>query len=195
MALILDWKEAAQALLETQAVGILPSDTLYGLMCRAADEKAAERLYALKHRENKPGTLIAASVEQLVELGIKARYMRPVEHYWPGSISIIIPTGNSLGYLTQETGSIAVRVIAESPLKELMRRVGPLLTSSANQSGMLPAENIEQAKLYFNDNVDFYVDGGTLAGRQPSTIIRIIDDAIEILRDGAVKINEKGEIL
>jgi len=44
-------------------------------------------------------------------------------------------------------------------------------------------------------NVDFYVDGGDLSGREPSTVIRVVDDAIEVLREGAVKIDESGEII
>jgi tRNA A37 threonylcarbamoyladenosine synthetase subunit TsaC/SUA5/YrdC len=47
---------------------------------------------------------------------------------------------------------------------------------------------LEQAKDYFGTDVDFYVDGGDLSDRQPSTIIKIVDDAIKIIREGAVKI-------
>src|SRR5688500_17753578 len=78
-------------LLNSGGVGVIPTDTVYGLVCSAANQEAVARLYALKSRENKPGTVIAASVDQLVALGIKARYLKPVESYWPNPISVIIP--------------------------------------------------------------------------------------------------------
>jgi L-threonylcarbamoyladenylate synthase len=69
-----------------------------------------------------------------------------------------------------------------------------LVTSSANQPGEPPAETLAAAHRYFGEDVDFYLEGGDLSGRQPSTIIRVIDDAIEVLREGAVKISETGKI-
>lgn len=184
---------AIVSLLMQGAVGVLPTDTVYGLACRAADENAVRRLYKLKNRENKPGTLIAATTEQLIELGIKARYLKAVEHYWPNPISIVIPN-HELAYIHLGAGSIAVRIPKQAELAKLLQRIGPLLTTSANPPGKSEAVNIEQAKKYFGESVDCYVDGGDLSGRQPSTLIRVVDDAIEILREGAVKISETGEI-
>ncbi len=85
--------------------------------------------------------------------------------------------------------SLAVRVPDDKSLQALLKQSGPVLTSSANQPGQEPATNIEQAKQYFGDQVDFYEDGGDLSGRQPSTVIRVLDDAIEVLRQGAVKVD------
>jgi L-threonylcarbamoyladenylate synthase len=58
---------------------------------------------------------------------------------------------------------------------------------SANPEGKEPAKTIEEAKRYFTDKVDFYVDAGKLDS-QPSTLISIINGAIEVLREGVVKI-------
>lgn len=69
-------------LLLASAVGVIPTDTVYGLVARASDEAAVARLYSLKPRENKPGTIIAASIDQLVELGIKYRYLKAVEEFF-----------------------------------------------------------------------------------------------------------------
>lgn len=183
-------------LLKDGKIGVLPTDTVYGLVCRAADQAAVERLYKLKQREQKPGTIIAASVEQLVELGLKARYLKAVESYWPNSITIIIPTGFDLPHLHQGKGALAVRIPKSSDFTKLLEKTGPLLTSSANHPGEKPANTIQEAKQYFGDQVDFYVDGGDLSDRQASTIIRVVDDAVEVLRKGAVTIDETtGEIL
>ena len=83
-----------------------------------------------------------------------------------------------------------MRVPDDKTLQSLLQKTGPLLTSSANQPGEPPAETIGQAKKYFGDNIALYADGGELSGRKPSTIIRIVDDAIEVIRPGAVQINE-----
>lgn len=175
------------------AVGVIPTDTVYGLAARAADPEAVERLYAMKRRDAKPGTLIAADSEQLESLGLKHRYIKAVEQFWPGAISVIIPCSDpALRYLHRGKMSLAVRIPADKDLNKLLKSTGPLLTSSANQPGEPPAETIAQAQKYFGDAVDFYMDGGDLSGRQPSTIIRVIDDAIEIVRQGAVKIDETG---
>lgn len=181
-------------LLMAGKAGVIPSDTIYGVMARAVDVAAVHRLYELKKREQKPGTLIAASIEQLIELGIKARYLKAVEQYWPNPISIIIPTGPQLAYLHQGKMSLAMRIPKDDQLQHLLKQTGPLITSSANTPGDPPADTINEAKKYFGDKVDFYVDGGDLSNRPPSTIIRILDDAIEVLRPGAVKIDENGRI-
>jgi tRNA threonylcarbamoyl adenosine modification protein (Sua5/YciO/YrdC/YwlC family) len=173
------------------AVGVIPTDTVYGVAARAADESAAARLYQLKKRDGKPGTLIAASIEQLEELGLKHRYLKAVEQFWPGAVSVVIPAANpELAYLHRGKMTLAVRVPNDKKLRALLRQTGPLLTSSANHPGEPVAATITQAKDYFGGLVDFYIDGGDLSQREPSTIIRIIDDAIEVLRPGAVKIDD-----
>lgn len=183
----------AAPLLQAGKVGVMPTDTVYGLVALAQDAHAVHRLYKLKHREHKPGTLIAASVEQLTSLGIPRRYLKPVEHYWPGSISIVIPAPLELRYLHQGKGSLAVRIPDSEPIRELLSVTGPLLTTSANLPSEPTAQNTTQAQHYFHDTVDFYVDGGDITESKPSTIIRIVDDAVEVLRRGAVEINEQGE--
>lgn len=178
-------------ILNNSGLAVIPTDTVYGLVCRAADKAAADKLYKLKSRENKPGTVVAASIDQLVDLGIKRRYLTAVEQYWPGAISIEIP--HDLAYLNQGTGRQALRVVTDKRLLDILAKTGPLLTSSANQPGEPTSKNIIDAKKYFGNKVDFYLDGGKIDG-PPSTLIRIVDDAVEVLREGAVKINPAGEI-
>lgn len=187
--LLKDINQAA-AQIKDGKIGVLPTDTVYGVVCLAADPAAVSRLYSLKKRHDKPGTLVAASQQQLVDLGIKARYLKAVQGYWPNPISIIIPTGIDLPHLTQGKGSIAVRIPSDPGFNELLKQTGPLLTSSANQPGQPPAATAQEAINCFGDEVDFYVDGGNLGDRPPSTIIRMLDDAVEVVRQGAVTIDE-----
>ena len=180
--------------LKAGGVGVMPTDTLYGLVAQAANQSATEALYKLKGRSNKPGTLIAASIDQLVQLGIKRRYLTAVEQFWPNSISVVIPTGSALDYIHQGKQTLAVRIPGDTKIHDLLEQTGPLITSSANTPGAEPATTIDEAREYFGDTVDFYVDGGSKRGAEASTIIRIVDDAVEVLREGSVKINEAGRI-
>lgn len=177
------------------AVGVIPTDTVYGLACVATDKNAVARLYELKAREHKPGTLIAASIDQLVELGIPRRYLTAVEQYWPNPLSVVISCGEALDYLHMGKRSLAMRIPDDRQLVDFLSQTGPLLTTSANQPGEPPAETLEQAQQYFGDSVDYYVDAGDRGSRPPSTIIRVVDDAIEILRQGAITIDEAGRIV
>lgn len=185
------YDKAAIILQQAGNIGVIPTDTVYGVAARAADEAATSRLYELKKRDDKPGTLIAADIDQLEALGLKHRYLKAVEQYWPGAVSVAIPASDpKLKYLHRGKMSLAVRIPKDRQLQNLLQKTGPLLTSSANQPGEPPANTIKEAKGYFGDSVDFYTDGGDLSDRQPSTIIRIIDDAVEVLREGAVKIDD-----
>lgn len=182
------------SLLATGAVGVLATDTVYGLAARAHDKTAVKRLYALKDRDTNPGTIIAANTLQLESLGLKHAYVKAVEQYWPNPLSVVIPCGDDMAYLHLGKHSLAVRIPRDEQLRQLLEKTGPLLTSSANHPGEPTAETIADAEAYFHDRVDFYVDSGELRDRPPSTVIRIVDDAIEVLRMGAVHINEQGRI-
>jgi len=173
---------------------VIPTDTVYGVVARAADPVAVTRLYHVKRRDHKPGTVIAASIDQLVELGLKRRYLTAVEQWWPAPLSVVIPCGDELTYLHQGKRSLAVRIPDNAELRAVLERTGPLLTTSANHPGKPTANTVEEARAYLGDEVDFYKDGGDLSGHEPSTVVRIIDDAIEVLREGAVKIDESGKI-
>lgn len=177
------------------AVAVLPTDTVYGLVCSAANPAAIARLYGLKDRHQNPGTVVAASVEQLVKLGIPLKYLRAVEHYWPNPISIEMPVGPILTEIHQGKGRFAVRIPSHQGFRQLLELTGPLVTTSANQPGEPVALNMAQAQDYFGNSVDFYVDGGDLSHHKPSTIIRIVDDAVDVVREGAVAIDSSGQII
>jgi L-threonylcarbamoyladenylate synthase len=177
------------AKLKSGNVGVIPTDTVYGLVARAHDKEAVARLYALKNRDHKPGTVIAASVEQLIELGVDKAHLDRVKRWWPASLSVETPLSDGLSYLHQGTGRQGFRVVADEAVREILLETGPLVTSSANHPGEPGSVTVQEAWNYFKDAVDFYLDGGDRTGRSPSTIAKITDDGLlEIIRDGAVKI-------
>jgi tRNA A37 threonylcarbamoyladenosine synthetase subunit TsaC/SUA5/YrdC len=91
-----------------------------------------------------------------------------------------------MNYLRLGHNGLAVRLPAGEQLQALLTKTGPLLTTSANHPDEPTAATIQAARQYFNSNVDFYIDGGNLSGSVPSTIIGVVDDAVEVLRPGAV---------
>ena len=183
-------KQCIEVLLKG-GIAVIPTDTVYGLVCRAIDKKAVKRLYSIKQRTTNPGPIISAAIEQLISLGIKRRYLKAVEHFWPNPISIEIP--HDLDYLNLGTGRQAMRVVKGKKLVDFLKQTGPLLTTSANSSGEPPAKNIAAAKKYFAEDIDYYLDGGEIDA-VPSTLISIEDDVVNVIRQGAVKINANGEI-
>jgi L-threonylcarbamoyladenylate synthase len=183
------------ALLLAGKVGVMPTDTVYGLVAGAANPEAAARLYALKKREHKPGTVVAASVEQLISLGVPEQYLRRVQHLWPNPLSVEIPLGGNLDYLHQETGRQGFRVVSDERLRNILEQTGPLVTSSANQPGEPGSSNVHEAFGYFGDALDFYIDGGDLSGRPPSTLIGIANDGtVTVYREGAIRISSSDPI-
>ena len=99
--------------------------------------------------------------------------------------SIVVPAGsNTPEWLPRAADdTIAFRRPADEELIRLLRQSGPVLAPSANIQGELPALNIKEAKHYFGDKVDLYVDGGFAANRPPSRVVRPkADGTLEYLR-------------
>lgn len=175
------------ALLQSGSVGVIPTDTVYGLVTIASDSQAVERFYNLKQREQKPGTLIAANIEQLLAIGVDQSELDLVSKWWPNPLSAVLTVHGS-DYLHQGVGTLAMRVVANQNVRTLLDQTGPLITSSANQPGEPPATTIQEAIAYFGDSVDFYVDGGVVKDVLPSTIIRPTSGGIEVLRQGSISL-------
>jgi L-threonylcarbamoyladenylate synthase len=155
---------------------VLPTDTVYGLACSAWSPDAVARMYAIKRRDGKPGTIIAANADQLYEMGFAKDELARAEAFWPGPVSVILSANSKLAYLHMGKNSLAVRIPADEYLRKLLLQTGPLATTSANFTGEPTVATIEQAKHLFGSTVDHYVDGGDLSERRPSQIIRFLED-------------------
>lgn len=186
---------ALPALLAEGKVGVMPTDTIYGLAADAHNPQAVQKIGMLKGHGQMPGTVIAASPAQLIELGIEPAVVKKVAHLWPNSLSIELPLGPQLSHLFQQGPHRAFRVVADARLRALLEKTGPLLTSSANLHGEPAANTIGEAEAYFGDQADFYVEGGDLSGNLPSTIAGLRPDGtFEIFREGAVPLHPDGTI-
>ena len=116
--------------------------------------------------------------------------------YWPGKISVVLPLlrqgfggqacRRKFSYLHRGTNSLALRVPAGAKIRAFLKQTGPLVAPSANTEGKPPAKTIAEAKKYFGERIDFYIDAGKKDSR-PSTFVRILKNKTVVLREGAVK--------
>ncbi len=173
------------AILKRGGVGVLLTDTIYGLVGRALHKKAVERIYRIKGRNpNKPLIILISSVRDIARFGIvlDVKTKQILRTVWPGRVSVIVPCPSQrFAYLHRGTKTLAFRLPKKPSLLALLRRTGPLVAPSANPEGLPPACNVTEAKKYFGDNVDFYLAGGR-PQRNPSTLITIKDGEIISLR-------------
>jgi len=164
--------EVVQTLL-SGGVAVIPTDTIYGVVALAANQKAVERVYSLKKRApDKPCIILISNPNQMLYFGVDKKWLEKTAKYWPGPNSLIVPTlGEGFDYLTRDTSSLAFRLPDKSDLISLIEKTGPLIAPSANPESLPPATNTTQAKKYFGNLVDIYIDGGDYSGALPSKLI------------------------
>lgn len=180
----MDYTEAIEAL-QDGGIGVIPTDTVYGVVGSALLPDTIDRIYELKRRQkNKPLIVLISDIEMLEQFGIElSESLRAhLAKHWPGPVSVILPTlDDQFEYLSRGTDTIAFRLPADADLQELIRQVGPLVAPSANMEGMAPATTTDEARRYFGTDVDFYIDGGVRDGA-PSTILLFDGEAEEVVR-------------
>ncbi|MBI2506742.1 MAG: L-threonylcarbamoyladenylate synthase [Candidatus Colwellbacteria bacterium] len=176
-------------ILTSGGVGILGTDTIYGLVGSALRPDAVERIYKLRYRDlRKPMIVLIGSLGDLNLFKIKLS--RKEEDFltkiWPGEVSVILScSSNQFEYLHRGVKSLAFRLPKKKSLVQILRKTGPLTAPSANSEGHPPARTIKEAKKYFGDKVDFYLDEGRLDGH-PSTLAALENGKLVIKRRGAV---------
>lgn len=167
------------------AVGVLPTDTLYGIVASTSFPASIERLYEVRNRSSLKGciTLLAAADQARNMIVWNKSTRDAAKKYWPGPVSIILSVSDETpDYLHPIDNTLAFRVPDNKDLQSLLWLTGPLFAPSANMAGEKPAATIDEAKAYFGDTIDFYVDAGDLSGNKPSTLIRPSEHGIEVLR-------------
>ncbi|MDP4008881.1 MAG: L-threonylcarbamoyladenylate synthase [bacterium] len=184
--------EKSASLLLQGNVGIVPTDTMYGVVASALNKEAVEHLYAIRKRVAvKPCIILIPSILNIHQFGIHpdAHTIHMLEAWWPGKVSVVLPcSSKQYEYLHRGTWSLAFRIPDSTPLRELLKRTGPIVAPSANIEGQSPARTIEEAYAYFGNSVDFYVDARELP-ITPSTLVSIKNKKVTLLRQGAVTIS------
>lgn len=217
MSPIFDCRDEAQLLTgmrhARQAIGrgelvVIPTDTVYGVAADAFDHQAVARLLAAKGRgRQSPPPVLVAGLTTLRALvaEVPEPVERLIEAYWPGGLTIVLPSQPSLSWDLGETrGTVAVRMPAHRIALELLEETGPLAVSSANLTGMAAGITAEDAEGMLRDSVSVYLGDGPSKTGVPSTIIDATglvggddDDEprVRVLREGAVSRAQLRDVL
>lgn len=179
---------AARALAAGRLV-VYPTDTLLGLGARATDRRAVARLEALKERPAGQPLSVALSsteeVEEWADLTPAAR--RWARRHLPGPYTVLVrpspwATHRLPPSVVPPGGALAARVPDHPVARELARRVGPIVATSANRHGALPCRTVDAARRAFRSQVAVYVPAHPAPSGRPSTLVDLRHDPPRPLR-------------
>lgn len=161
------------------AILIYPTDTVYGIGCNAADERAVKKLRQIKGTDH-PFSVIAPS-KQWIQENLRVGSPEFMEKL-PGPVTLILMKKGKLLDAAAAGLTLGVR-IPDHPIMKLMEKAGvPFITTSANPSGQPAPANPGEISRELERQVDFVIDGGQLPGR-PSKIIDLTGPAPVVLRE------------
>jgi L-threonylcarbamoyladenylate synthase len=168
-------------------VAVIPTDTVYGLVCDAADAGAVERIYSIKQRPaGLELTLLAATaadIDSAIEFTDLVR--RLATQYWPGPLSIVGRRGARRLAIPTAGSTLSCRVPAHAIALEVLGQTGPLASTSANRHEMPPATTAEEAAAQLGGDVDAILGGDASIGLA-STIIDCTTTPPRVLREGPI---------
>ena len=182
-------------ILDNDGLIIFPTDTVYGIACNAFSDKALHNLFSSKNRSyDKPINVLVDSISKinLVVDNINNIEKELINKYFPGNLTIIFNKKDNVSdILTANNKTVGVRIPNhEIALKILSSYSYPLAVTSANISGNTTNTEIKDFIDDFKDKVDIIIDGGKL-NTIPSTIVRVEEDKIKVLREGNLKTDSK----
>jgi len=164
MSNYLDDLNEVKVILNSGKVVLCPTDTIWGLSCKAFDELAVERIYQLKKRDrNKPFILLVDNISRLKNL---VEHIHPrietLIHYHLRPLSIIYKAKPSLPkFLIPETDTVAIRVTKHPMLQELISLIdAPLISTSANEQGKKTPVNFDDISILMKREVDYVFHTG-----------------------------------
>lgn len=151
-----------------------PTEAVFGLGCSPVFADAVERILTLKHRPAGKGLILVAAdtgqLEDLVDLGAVPD-PEQVLATWPGPVTWILPARPGVPYwLRGDSDGLAVRVSAHPVVRELCRLTGPLVSTSANPAGAVPARTPERVRFYFGTTLDYILPGRPGGAPTPTEI-------------------------
>ena len=191
---------AAVAALTRGEVIAFPTETLYGLGAPCPNPAAVEKVFQLKSRvATNPIPVLIADQEMLFEFGVRdstacgktnrALLARPIAIVFPARRDIPRPLVNA-------TSGIGVRISSQPIAAELIQALGrPLTATSANPSGQPPARTVQEAKEYFSEQINIFVDGGELTSQTGSTVVELVGDSLRVIRTGDIDRSQLKDVL
>jgi L-threonylcarbamoyladenylate synthase len=182
----------AGRMLAAGALVAFPTETVYGLGADATDSAAIARLYAAKGRPSfNPLIAHVAGIEAAFELGhfdLAARKL--AEAFWPGPLTLVVPAkeGGPVCELARAgLSSLAIRVPSDPVARAILRAAGkPIAAPSANRSGHVSPTTAAHVLADLDGRIDAVVQGHATPIGVESTILACLDEAVMLLRPGAV---------
>jgi L-threonylcarbamoyladenylate synthase len=182
----------AIAILKKGGIIAYPTENFYGLGAKYDMDSALERLYKIKKRpQEKAMPLIIGSREELLLIAdsVNDLAMDLMDRFWPGPLTILFRARPDLSEYIVSENKVAVRIPGESfALRLAIVAEFPITSTSANISGMPPADSASMVFDYFGEGIDLIIDGGKTKGGLPSTIVDITGDMPKIIRHGSIDI-------
>ncbi len=167
---------------------VLPTDTVYGLVCDATNKKAVEEIFKIKKRDkSKSLPVFVENIKMAKKYAIINKIQESfINKNWPGAVTVILKSKKGLSPLVYKNDTIALRQPNYNLIKEIFKNFKkPLAQTSANTSGHPPLDNGEEINNVLGCEKycpALVVDAGNLLRKKPSTIIDLTNNNIKILR-------------
>jgi tRNA threonylcarbamoyl adenosine modification protein (Sua5/YciO/YrdC/YwlC family) len=181
---------------------IFPTDTIYGIGCDPYDYNAVKKIYQIKKRDmTKPLPILAGSIDDVLKIAeLTKSSKRIIKKFWPGKLTLILKLKdhNLKESLNLTEDKIAIRIPNNPYLLQVLNECHFLVGTSANISGMDSFTDPTKYDDHTMTDVDVFLDGGKIPDSeydQASTIIEIINDKVNIVRSGAISIDEIYNVL
>ena len=169
---------------------VLPTDTLYGIGADAFSPEAVRSLLDAKGRgRDVPPPVLVPDTRTVDGLATDVPdYARALmEEFWPGPLTVVLRAQPSLAWdLGDTAGTVALRMPDDPVALALLAEVGPMAVSSANRHGHPSSRTVVEAASQLGAAVEFYLDGGPVAGGLASTIVDCTREEPVVLRLGAL---------
>lgn len=184
----------AVEILSSAGVIIFPTDTAFGIGCRADNPDAVKKLFGIRKRPENKATPVLVSGEAMAEQfvdTIPEEVHGLMNRYWPGGLTIILPSHDTriATMVKGGTDTLGVRMPDHEIPLAIIQDIGvPLLAPSANFAGLETPYSFDDLDPELIKLVDLVIPG-ECKSKQASTVVDCTKNPWEILRQGAVKIN------
>lgn len=180
-----EFELAGQAIRDGKIV-VVPTLTIYVLVCDAYNPRALAKLRAIRNSPaDKPITIVMDKSRIADFAEIDERQQRIIDIFIPSPVSVYVQKkkNSPLDAATANSDAIVV-YFQDSEIRTLYDYSHTILgISSSNLKGLPDAMTLEEAINYFGDNVDIYFDGGPARGIKPSPHIDIRKKPVESRRE------------
>ena len=151
------------------------TEAIFGLAARAFDYGACKRVWEIKNRPfSKKFIVIFSSIDEVRKYSIiDINNEQKIQETWPGHTTWVLKSTQICPFwLKAANGTLAVRVTKHGQMLSLIKRCGPLVSTSANLSGFSPAKNYREAIRDLGENslVSYILPGETCGKTNPSVI-------------------------